>query len=310
MRNLFTLLLLSFTFFSYAQDSTATTPKDTVWSTGGVAGLNFTQTSFSNWAAGGENSVSGTAYTSLYANYAKKKTTWDNSLDLAYGLLKQGGDDWVKNDDRIQFISKYGQYARKHWYYSGILDFRTQFAPGYNLPNDSIRISNFLAPAYLVAAIGMDYKPNKDLAILIAPVTGKMTIVNDEELANAGAFGVEGATYAEDGTTILTEGSRIRNEFGGFVKVIYKKELKKDVVFQTSLDLFSNYIENPQNIDVNWETLLTMKITRFISVNLSTHLIYDDDIKILIDEETGQSGPRLQFKQVLGIGLAYQFKNK
>ncbi len=309
MKNLYFFLLFTFcAFYSFAQtDSTKT---DTSWALGGITGLNFTQTSLSNWSAGGENSISGTAYASLYAKYAKGETTWDNSLDLAYGLLKQGNADIAKNDDRIQFISKFGQYAfRKHWYYSGLIDFKTQFAPGYNLPNDSVKISNFLAPAYLIAAVGMDYKPSKDLAVLIAPVTGKMTIVNDQNLADIGAFGVDAAVLDENGN-VTTPGKLTRYEFGGFMKVMYKKTLKKDVTFQSNLDLFSNYIENPQNIDVNWETLLAMKVTKYISVSLSTHLIYDDDIDIVVDEETGKVGPRLQFKQVLGIGLAYQFKNK
>lgn len=307
MKKLLTLFFLSYVFITIGQDSTATLPKDTTWDKGGVIGLNFTQTSLSNWAGGGENAISGTSYASLYANYAKKQTTWDNSLDLAYGLIKQGEGDLIKSDDRIEFSSKFGQYAfKKYWYYSALLDFKTQFAEGYKLPNDSVRISNFLAPAYIILGLGMDYKPSKNFALLIAPVTGKMTIVNDQTLANAGAFGVEAAIYDDLGM-LSTAGKKQRYEFGGFLKASYLKKLRKDISFSTKLELFSNYVENPENIDVNWQTLLTMKVTKFITVNFSTHLIYDDDIDIVVDDETGRTGPRIQFKQVLGVGLAYQF---
>ena len=132
---------------------------DTVkpWKLGGVISINGQQVSLTNWSAGGNNSVSLSTLVSVFAKYKKGKSTWDNSLDLAYGIINQGQSvKWIKNDDRIQFTSKYGRHAFRKWYYSGLLDFRSQFANGYNYPNDSIYISRFMAPAYALASIGLD----------------------------------------------------------------------------------------------------------------------------------------------------------
>ena len=155
------------------------------WKIGGVTALNLAQTSLTNWAAGGENSLALNGLFSAFANYKKGKNVWDNSLDLGYGVLKQGKEaDFMKTDDKIDFLSKYGREAFTNVYYSALFNFKTQMAPGYNYPNDSVKISNFLAPAYLLAAIGMDYKPNAYLSTFIAPATGRLIIVNDELLAS------------------------------------------------------------------------------------------------------------------------------
>ena len=209
----------------------------------------------------------------------------------------------MKTDDKIDFLSKYGREAFTNFYYSALVNFKTQMAPGYNYPNDSVKISNFLAPAYLLAALGMDYKPDAYLSIFMAPVTGRLTIVNDELLSDAGAFGVD-------------PGKNTKGEFGGYIRLIYtrndfKAELLKNVAFTTKFDLFSNYLDNPQNMDVSWETLIAMKVNEYISVNLTTHLLYDDDTKISIDDNddgiVDEFGPRVQFKEIFGIGFSYKF---
>lgn len=272
--------------------------KEEGWKKGGVFSLNFTQTSLTNWSAGGESSLALNGLLSAFANYSKGKSTWDNSLDLGYGFLKSGDADLIKTDDKIDFMSKYGQEAFKNWYYAGLINFRTQMAPGYNYPNDSIKISDLLAPAYILGAIGLDYKPNESFTLFIAPITSKTTIVNDETLSNAGAFGVD-------------PGKTIRNEFGGYLRAIYVKDLMENINLNTKLELFSNYLENPQNIDVNWEVLLAMKVNKYISATLSTQLLYDHDIDIAVDTDGDDipdgSGPRTQFKEVLGIGFTYKF---
>ena len=280
------------------------------WKTGGVVSLNFSQVSLSNWTAGGQNSIALNGLVSVFANLKKGNSTWDNSLDIGYGLLQQGTADIIKSDDKIDFLSKYGQKAFKNWYYAGLVNFKTQFTAGYDYPNDSVEISNFLAPGYLLGAIGMDYKPNEHFTAFISPVTLKMTLVNDQTLADAGAFGVAPAEYDDLGQ-LVKAGETTRSEVGGYVRVLFQKDIMKNVNFKTKLDLFSNYSEEPQNVDVNWETLVAMKVNKYISATVTTHLIYDHDI--MIGEDTNGDGnadvfgPRTQFKEVLGIGFLYKF---
>lgn len=285
------LFVMPFAIISMAQEADSTSGTSH-WKTGGMGSLSFSQLSLTNWAAGGENSLSGVAILNLHANYKKDKTTWDNTLDMAYGLLKQGDDAIIKSDDKIDFSSKYGRYTFKNFYYTALLGFKTQFAPGYQNPEDSVRLSDFLAPAYLNVAIGMDYKPNDHFSLFVSPITGKTTIVNDDSLSNRGAFGVE-------------PGDKIRYEFGGYIKLGLNYDIMENVNLQTKMDLFSNYIDNPQNIDVNWETMIAMKINEYLSASLSTTLIYDDDIMIQVAEDN--SGPRIQFKELFTLGLSYKF---
>jgi hypothetical protein len=267
------------------------------WQTGGLLSLSFSQLSLANWAAGGENSVSGNGLVSLFADFRKESLIWNNTLDIGYGLMKQGDAEVIKTDDKIDLLSKFGLKASDHWFYAGLFNFRTQMAPGYANPGDEDPISNILAPAYILGALGMDYKPNDDFSLFLAPVTGKITIVNDDALSAAGAFGVD-------------PGKKSRSEFGGYIRAAYRTAITENITFQTKADFFSNYLDKPQNIDVNWETLLLMKVTQYITVSFATHLIYDDDIDIVVGtDDAGNNivGPRTQFKQLLGIGLSYKF---
>lgn len=278
------------------------------WKKGGVIGINLAQTSLTNWAAGGQPSFAANGILSLFAKYKKGKNAWDNSLDLGYGILSQKDVKYPKKtDDKIDLLSKYGREAFKNFYYAALVNFKTQMDVGYNYPTDSTRdkISNRFAPAYLVVALGIDYKPDAYLSIFAAPFTGKLTIVNDKKLSDLGAFGVE-------------KGEKTKSEFGGYVRMIYSKndfkgEFFKNVSFTTKVDLFSNYSKDPQNIVVNWETLIALKVNKYISVNLSTQLIYDDKIKIGYDSnkdeifQESEKKPRIQFKEILGIGFSYKF---
>lgn len=281
------------------------------WKLGGVITLNGQQVSLTNWSAGGNNSISLAGLVNVYAKYKKGKTTWDNNLDLGYGVINQGdAKKWWKNDDKIQFSSKLGHQISKNWYATALADFRTQFTNGYNYPNDSIYISKFMAPAYALAALGFDYKPNDHFSAFIAPLTGKFTFVLDDSLAKFGAFGVQKEIRDNNDPTIITQNyMKHREEFGAYVKVQYQTKVMDNVTFQTVLELFSNYLHNPQNIDVNWSTLTTFKVNKFISATLSTQLIYDDDINVLrnVGDKRGTFGPDVQFKQVLGVGFSYKF---
>jgi len=286
---------------------TVTTDTTMGWKKGGVITFNMAQTSLTNWASGGQNSLSINGLFSGFANYKRGKSAWDNSLDLGYGLLKQGEDaDFRKTDDKIDFVSKYGQEAFGKFYYSALMSFKTQFSPGYNLPDETNKISDFLAPAYLMVALGLDYKPNTYFSAFLAPVTAKFTFVTEESLSNAGAFGVD-------------PGKTSRSEIGGYFRAVYSKadfkgEFLKNVGFTTKLDLFSNYSNNPQNIDVNWETLTTLKVNKFLNASFITQLIYDDDIMVPSDInnsgviETGEGvKSKVQFKEILGVGLSIKF---
>lgn len=277
------------------------------WKKGGLFTATVAQTSLTNWVAGGQNSLSVNGLFSGFANYIKGKSVWDNSIDIGYGLIKQGKDEkFRKTDDKIDILSKYGQKAFKNFYYSALMNFRTQMTPGYNYPDITNKISDLFSPAYLIMALGLDFKPNQYFSAFLAPVTGKFTFVTDQQLSEQGAFGVK-------------PGETSRSEFGGYLRAIYsrndfKSELLKNVSFTTKIDLFSNYLENPQNIDVSWETLIAMKVNKYLSFNFNTHLIYDDNIAVPFDKnsdgniEPGESVRSLvQFKEIFGAGLSYKF---
>jgi hypothetical protein len=265
------------------------------WKAGGNSAFNFSQVSLSNWAGGGKNSVSGTVLFNAFLNYTKNKCAWENTLDIGYGLTQQGVENLVKTEDRIQIVSKYGYQASKRWFYTALADFKTQMDLGYKDPTENtILTSKFMSPAYLLLSLGMDYKPNENFSMYLSPLTSKMTFVNDEALSNQGAYGVD-------------PGDNMRSEFGASIKSIYQKEnLIENVNFKTKLNLFSNLINHPERVDVEWETIFDFKVNSFLSANLATTLLYDHDIKY-VDEDGIEHGPRVQFKQLFGFGINYAF---
>jgi hypothetical protein len=296
-----TFLFIGLYCAASAQTETAV---DTSWKTGGIGSLNFNQVSLSNWAAGGENSISASAFLSLFAKYKKERIAWESQLDMAYGLLKSGDQNVRKNEDKIDLNSKIGYQmsSTSKFYYTFLLNFKSQFSNGYDYSNDSlasIPISKFLAPGYLLYSLGIDYKPNDALSVYLSPLTGKTILVTDEKLSLAGAFGVD-------------KGEKSLTQLGAYLRIVYKKDVFTNVNFQTKLELFSNYLKNPQNIAINHEIQIAMKINKFLSANIGTQMIYDDIIPVTVIKETSgiktaSSGPRLQFKEVFGIGLTYKF---
>jgi len=289
--------ILLLTASAFAQQDSAISQPDTVWRRGGLVSINLSQVSLTNWAAGGQNTIAGNGIVNVFANYKRGKIAWDNNLDLAYGLIVEGKDDDVtKSDDKIDFTSKYGIQASKHWYYTALLNFRSQFAPGYNYPNDSLVISNLFSPAYVTLGLGMDYKPNKHFSLFLSPASARWIIVTDDFLSSVGAFGVD-------------SGETVQFEFGALVKATLNVDLSKNTNLTTSIDLFSNYLEDPQNIDINWQMLLSIKINEYFSASLTAQLIYDDNTDIIFyndDDSFNHVGKGTQFKEVLGIGLAYR----
>lgn len=307
----FIFLLGLFSINSLFSQTTDTTK---YWKKGGLFSLGFTQSSFSNWAAGGENALTGNTSLNLFTNYKREKVIWDNNLDLAYGMLKTPTQK-RKNDDKIEVNSKWGRLAAPKLYYAALLNFKSQFAAGYNYPDDSTVISRFAAPAYGIISVGMDYKPNDHFSLYLSPLTGKITIVSDQKLANAGAYGVEKAVTDTSGN-VITPGETIRFEVGAYMTIMYQAEIMKNVNLKTKLDLFSNYSHNPGNIDINWDVFIGMKVNKYITASVSTTLIYDDDIHYNkdvnkdgeIDPAAGDvDGPRVQFREIFSLGLSYKF---
>ena len=302
-----TLLIISACIFIYtaAQDKTiqnlksdagktiAKNPADTIpkiWKKGGLFTLNIAEGSLNNWVGGGDKfSFSAVAFLNLYAFYKKGKHSWDNNLDLGYGFVNTTSLGQRKSDDRIDLLSKYGYEIVNHWYASALFNFRTQFANGYAYSKDNAGneiktlTSASFAPAYVLLGLGIDYKPTDYFSVFISPLTERWVIVSNDVLSAAGAFGVD-------------PGKDVKNELGAFFSANFHKEIAKNIIYITRLDLFSNYKHDPQNLDLFWTNVLALKVNNVISANINLDLLYDDD-----------AIARLQVRQLLGIGLSAKF---
>ena len=266
------------------------------WKIGGDASFSMSQITLTNWAAGGNSSIAGSIMASSFANFNKNKNSWANSLFIGYGWTKQNEKNGasIKTDDRLLFTSKYGYQASKSWYYSALIDFKTQMTDGFDKPpQDTVKISAFMAPAFLLTSLGMDYKPNSDFFLYISPLTFKMTFVMDDNLSKKGINGVE-------------PGKNFRSEYGAFLKSVYKKDnILKNLDLYTRLDLFSNLLEKPENIDVDWEIRLNYRFTKYLTAVAALNLLYDDDTKTV--NKDGKPVAQMQSKQLLGFGISFKF---
>ncbi len=304
MRIIFTAILLFILYNLSAQDKTIKTlqaesnksikkVEDTtkrLWRTGGLFSLNIAQGSLSNWSAGGDNfSLSINSFLNAFAFYKKEKYSWDNTLDVNFGYVKTTSLGARKNDDRIDLLSKYGYAFKPKLSLSGLFNFRTQMANGYNYNgNTKTLTSAFLSPAYVLVSLGLDYKPTKDLSIFISPITSRWTIVRNDSLAAKGLYGVE-------------PGKKYLNEIGAFASINYLKALNKSVGYKGRLDLFSNYQHKPGNIDLYMTNIFTTKISKILAASWSVDLIYDDDVKLF---GRNKNSPGMQFKSLVGVGLS------
>jgi hypothetical protein len=281
---------------SIKKDANDTIPK--IWKLGGIFNLNINQGSLSNWSAGGDKfSFSLNSYLNLYGFYKKNKHSWDNSIDLAYGMVKTTSLGSRKSSDRIDFLSKYGYALGKKVNLAALVNLRSQFAKGYSYSKtaagkDSATLtSKTFAPAYLLLSLGIDYKPTNDLSIFISPLTERWIFVGDKLL---------GPGYG------LDPGKTSKNELGAYISANYLKKLGSSFTFKTKLDLFSNYKHDPQNIDIFWSNVLTAKITKYINFSFNLDMIYDNDTKNV----NPAKGPAPQWLELMGIGFAYTFKKK
>ncbi|MEO8413425.1 MAG: DUF3078 domain-containing protein [Ginsengibacter sp.] len=264
------------------------------WKTGGVCNLNFGQGSQSNWAAGGDDfSLSVASYVGFYAFYKKDKYSWDNTLDLNYGLINTTSLGTRKNDDRMDLLSKVGYSLNPKWDAAALVNFHSQFSKGYNYHSDGAKdlLSNFLAPGYVLLSLGLDYKPVKGLSIFISPLTSRWTIVNNDSLSAKGAYGV-------------VPGKKVKNEIGAFASITYIAGLNKTVSYNGRLDLFSNYEHNPQNVDVMMNNMFTAKLSKLLTASLGLNLVYDDDVKLF---GPNHDSPALQLKSLIAVGLSVQW---
>lgn len=306
------LLIFAVTLFSaslFAQEEA-----DTSWKVTGDVSLMFSQSSFTNWAPGGDNNITLNGFFNFYAGYRKGKSKWENMLGLAYGQSKSGEQDYRKNEDKIDFQSIYGLKAGSDkWYYSANFNFRSQFAEGFDYHDDvdtlgPEKISNFLAPAFISLGLGGEYRPKDYMSFYISPATARWIIVNDQDLADKGSFGVEKAKLDADGNIIPGTGETSKFEFGAYFRFIFAKDVFKNVNLNTKLEMFSDYLEKPENIDINWDTQINMKVNSWLSAMFGFVLVYDDDTPIT--DKDGKEGPRTQIKQLLSVGLSYNFKNR
>lgn len=309
MKYIFSILTFLIVAHAYSQDTAVAEAIEPVWKLKSTFGLNGTQSSFVNWSAGGRNNITILGFIDASAHYHKNHWKWDNDLGLALGGLKyiDVGDNLQKTDDRIDLSSGIGHRLKDKWYASFVGGFRTQFIDGYNYPNDSTRVSKFMAPGYVNLALGIDYSPNDNFTVFLAPVASKITFVQDRTLADQGAFGVDAAEYDLSTGQLLKAGNRFRFELGAFLKAKYNATIAKNIEMKSKLELFSNYLENPENIDVNAEVIFNFKVNSWFSASLNWNLIYDDDIDIR--DSKGNVGPRTQFKSVIGLGVSYTLKN-
>ncbi len=299
---LLTAVAFSFAIFSFAQDE-----QPQGWSHKGNIGLNFGQSSYTNWAAGGQNSVNGQAIFNYEIHYLKGKFKWDNTLNTSLGYSYYSFKKKpIKTDDKIEFTSLAGIKATEHLNYSAELAFRSQFAKGYNYELDSTNyISKFLAPAYITLGLGIEWVPNPHFSLYFSPITGRVTIVNDERLAEEGAFGVN--TLDANDTTHHAI-NKVRYEFGARAVAKFQYPLAKNIDFSSKLELFSNYLNHPERIDVDWQNMLVLKVNDWLNANLATHLIYDYDIPFHNEAGDLIKGSKVQFKEVLAIGFMINLK--
>jgi len=252
------------------------------WKKSGTFILNLSQGALSNWAAGGENSTLGINGIFNYSiNLRSGRNTWDNNFDMALGYQNASSfSQYRKIDDRIDITSKYGHQLTQHWYASLLFNFNSQFLQGYDYSTTPYtKISNFLTPGKIILAPGMNYKTANRFSFFISPIALRWVLKIDEDFLNVAKFGVDSA-------------KKSNKEFGAYVTVTYKADISKWATYTGRVDLYSNYLRNPENVDFLMNNLLTMKFNKIFAANLSLDLIYDDDVI-----------KRLQVKEILGIGI-------
>ncbi|VXB38122.1 conserved exported hypothetical protein [Flavobacterium sp. 9AF] len=303
MKKLFLLLLItSFSAFSQKTEgelinttsAAEAKARDTVnmgWKKAGNFLFLFNQSAFNNeWLGGGTSNIAGNAGLNYDFNYKTPELIWDNKFIAAYGLTKLKGQETTKSDDRLEFTSLLGKKAKGYWFYSGFLNFKTQMDAGFVKVTDPVtsneilvKNSHFFSPAYLQAGPGMLWKKSDNLKVNIAPATSRVIFVHKHFTELGSAFGVE-------------QGKSSRFEFGAALNAYYKFNVMENVSMENILNLYSNYLDNPQNVDIDYQMNLVMKINKYISTNIAFQAIYDDN-----------AIGAFQIREVFGLGFNYGF---
>lgn len=310
------LSLFFFAFFAISVQSQVIiqpTP-DTIsnWTKKNTVGFDLNEIAFVNWSPGGVSSVTGLFKGEFIRRYVKGNVKWGNELTIRYGLNKQDGIELRKTDDAFQFSSNFG-YRRdttSGWYHSARFNFNTQFTAGYAYPNVEKAISQPFAPAYTFLGIGAEYaNKQKNFNLYISPLTMKNTLVLDQLLADQGAFGVKKAIYDTETGELIREGENSKTELGFLITTHLKREVFKNIVLENKLNLYTDYLNNFGNIDVDWQVSLDLIVNKYVKANIGAHLVYDHDVKNKkkVDGTQIIEGPKLQLKQMLGVGLVYSF---
>lgn len=278
---------------SIAKDPTDTIPK--AWKRGGVINTNLSQGSLKNWAAGGDEfALSLNSLVSLFAFYKEDRHSWDNTLDFNFGFLRTTTLGSRKNDDRLDLLSKYGYAIAPKWNVAGLFNFRSQLFKGYTFPDDEKTFSSaFLSPAYILLSTGLDFKPNEKFSIFLSPATARWVVVKNDSLAGKGLYGPK-----------LSATKNSSFEMGAFLSANYLTDLTNTISYKGRLDLFSNYKQNPQNIDLFMTNIFSVKLHKSLSASWNLDLIYDDDVRLF--GENGTS-PALQVKSIVGVGFMLKF---
>lgn len=277
----FSLLLLFVVSGVFAQETATDSTKH--WTRKGVFTFLANQSSFSNWQAGGQNNFAGNVGINYDFNYKNGDWNWDNKIILAYGLTKIKGADTQKTDDRIELNSLLGKKASGEWFYSAFFNFKTQMDTGLDPATQTVKISHFFSPAYFQFGPGMLWKKSDNLKVNFAPATSKLIMVHDHFTEFGSSFGVE-------------QGETTRYELGAAVNGYYKFNLMENVSVENTLNFYSNYLEDPQNVDIDYQLNIVMKINKFLSTNFAFQTIYDDN-----------AFRGFQTKQIIGLGLNYGF---
>lgn len=265
----------------YAQETEVVS--DSTWVKKGNIAILGSQSSFSQWQAGGSNNLAINGSLNYDINYKKGDWTWDNKFIAMYGINKLKGQEQQKTDDRIEINSVLGKKASGEWYYSAFVNFKTQFDAGMNPDSLEQRISHFMSPAYLQFGPGMLWKKNDNLKVNIAPATARFIFVHSHFTEFEESFGVE-------------QGESMRFEFGASVNAYYKVKIMENFTIENILNLYSNYLEDPQNIDIDYQLNAILKVNKYISTNLTFQALYDDN-----------AYKGFQTRHTLGVGLNFLF---
>lgn len=267
---------------AFAQESEEEPTVTEGWKRSGKFTILFNQSAFSNWTAGGENTLSGTLGLNYDINYFSENITWDTKIIVSYGITKNQDEDQQKTDDRLEINSVVGKKASGYWYYSWFFNGKTQMDVGYD-PDTDLEISHGFSPLYLQTGPGMLWKKSDNLKVNFAPATSKLVLVHSHFTEFGESFGVE-------------QGKSTRYEFGVAIGAYYKLTLMENVTMENILNLYSNYIEDPQNVDLDYTMNLEMTINKYLSANLSFQTIYDDN-----------AYQGFQIREVFGLGVNFGF---